>query len=137
MKYMIFMYGSQQDYDALAGKPTEQGEWTPEQLMAMQEFMGSYNKKLADSGELVDTRALTAPVHTRRIHAQDGVQVVMEGPYPEDQRVLAGYWIVECPSFDRATEIALGLTACPGPEWVGQTAVVDVRPIAEYGDDLG
>ena len=29
-----------------------------------------------------------------------------DGPYPETQEVLAGYTIVECASFDRATEIA-------------------------------
>lgn len=33
----------------------------------------------------------------------------------ESGGVLAGYWIVECESFDRATRIAAGLTAIPGP----------------------
>jgi hypothetical protein len=45
--------------------------------------------------------------------------------------VLAGYWIVECDSFDRATEIAARLAGCPAPEQVAATAVADVRPIAD------
>jgi hypothetical protein len=67
------------------------------------------------------------------------VPVVTDGPYAETQEVLAGYTIVECASFDRATEIAAKLADTPHPagaqlanEWH-----VDVRPIAgapEFGD---
>jgi hypothetical protein len=88
-----------------------------------------------DSGELVDTRGLGAPVHARRIHLQRGVPVVTDGPYAETQEVLAGYWIVECDSFDRATEIAARLLNTPGPS-SPSTPVVDVRPIAESRVDL-
>ena len=41
--------------------------------------------------------------------SEDGVPVVTDGPYAETQEVLAGYSIVECESFDRATEIAARL----------------------------
>ena len=76
-------------------------------------FMEAFNNELAESGELVETRGLAAPVHTRRVRLQDGVPVVTDGPYAETQEVLAGYWIVECESFDRATEIAARLADCP------------------------
>ena len=69
-------------------------------------FMESFNKELAESGELVETRALAAPVHTRRVRLQSGLPVVTDGPYAETQEVLAGYWIVDCENFDRATAIA-------------------------------
>lgn len=136
MKYMILLYGSQQDYDVLVGKSTDQPAWSAEEIAAMHQFMGSFNKELAESGELVETRGLTAPVHARRLQLQNGVPVVTDGPYPETQEVLAGYWIVDCASFDRATEIAARLTACPGPEWVQERAMADVRPIAESGAEL-
>jgi hypothetical protein len=45
--------------------------------------------------------------------------------------VLAGYWVVECDSFDRATEIAIRLNECPAPEHVLASAYADVRPIDE------
>ena len=78
---------------------------------------------------------LTAPVHTRRVSLRNGVPVVTDGPYAEAQEVLAGYWVVECDSFDRATEIASRLAACPAPAHVAATAVADVRPIDEYGPE--
>jgi hypothetical protein len=136
VKYMILLYGSQQDYDVLVGKPTDKPAWSAEEIAAMHQFMGSLNKELADSGELVETRGLTAPAHARRVQLQNGVPVVTDGPYPETQEVLAGYWIVECASCDRATEIATRLTTTPGPEWAQETAVVDIRPIAESAADL-
>ena len=138
MKYMILLYGSQQDYDALAGKPAPgRPAWSREDFAAMGAFMESFTKDLAESGELVEAQGLTAPVHTRRIQLRSGVPVVTDGPYAETQEVLAGYWVVECESFDRATEIAARLTSCPGPEYVrAAPPPVDVRPIADFQAEL-
>jgi hypothetical protein len=136
MKYMILTYASQRDYDGMAGKPSEEPVWSAEDFAAMAEFMEAFNKDLADSGELVETRALAAPVLTRRLQLQNGVPAVTDGPYAETQEVLAGYWILECDSFDRATEIAARLASCPAPEQVAATAVADVRPIADSAAEL-
>jgi hypothetical protein len=134
---MILIYGSQQDYDALAGKPAAgQPGWAAADFAALGAFMESFSKELAESGELVDTKGLTAPVHTRRIRLQDGAPVVTDGPYPETEEVLAGYWIIECQSFDRATEIAARVSQAPGPAHVRDRAYVDVRPVAESRDEL-
>ena len=137
MKYMILVYGSQQDYDSMAGQ-TGPGRpaWSAEDFAALGAFMESFTKDLADSGELIETRGLTAPVHARRIQLRNDVPVVTDGPYAETQEVLAGYWIVECDSFDRATEIAARLTEIPGPADL-ERAVVDVRPIADSRAELG
>ena len=136
MKYMILTYASQWDYDEMAGKPGDRPAWSPEDFAAMGGFMESFNAELAESGELVETRGLAAPAHTRRVQLQNGVPVVTDGPYAEAQEVLAGYWVVECDSFDRATEIAARLSACPAPEHVRARAVADVRPIDEHRPDL-
>jgi hypothetical protein len=131
MKYMILTNASQQDYDGMVGKTSDKPAWTAEELAAMGAFMEQFNAALAESGELVETRGLSAPVHTRRVQLVNGVAVVTDGPYAETQEVLAGYWIVECISFDRATEIAAGFGACPAPEHVRVNAMADVRPIDE------
>ncbi len=139
MKYMILAYGSQQDYDALAGRPGPgRPAWSAEDFAAMGAFMEKFSKELAGSGELVETRGLTPPVHARRVQLDHGVTVVTDGPYAETQEVLAGYWIVECESFDRATEIAARLSACPGPAGADETRApfADVRPIADSRDEL-
>jgi hypothetical protein len=130
MKYMILTYASQQDYDAMSGKPADKPAWSAEDFAAMGAFMESFNKELAESGELVETRGLAAPVHARRLQLQDGVPVVTDGPYAETQEVLAGYWIVDCQSFDRATAIAARLSSCPGPAGASEPAA-DVRPIID------
>jgi hypothetical protein len=139
VKYIILLYGSQREYDVLAGKPSDdQLAWSAEDVAALSAFMEAWNNELIESGELVDAHGLAAPVHTRRIHLQDGVPVVTDGPYPETQEVLAGYTIVECDSFDRATEIAARLKDTPHPE--GATLehewYVDVRPVIDSIDDL-
>ena len=137
MKYMILVYGSQQDYDSMAGKAADgTPAWSAEDFAALGAFMESFTKDLSDSGELVETRGLTAPVHARRIQLRNDVPVVTDGPYAESQEVLAGYWIVECDSFDRATEIAAQLTKIPGPGYLRERAMADVRPIADSRAEL-
>jgi hypothetical protein len=136
MKYMILTYASQRDYDAMTGKPGVQSPWTPQDFAAMGAFMEAFNRELAETGELVETRGLSAPIHARRLQTEGGVPVVTDGPYAESTEVLAGYWIVECESFDRATEIAAKLSAIPAPAAVGARGYADVRPIAESRDEL-
>jgi hypothetical protein len=134
---MILTYASQQDYDGMAGRSSDdRPAWSAEDFAALGAFMESFNKDLAKSGELVETRGLASPVHTRRIRLQEGVPVVTDGPYAETQEVLAGYWIVECDSFDRATEIAVRLATCPAPDLAAVNAVADVRPIADSQAEL-
>jgi len=136
VKYMILTYASQRDYDAMSGKATGGSAWSAEDFAALGAFMEAFNRELAESGELVETRGLTAPVHARRIQLRNGVPAVTDGPYAETYEVLAGYWIVECESFDRATEIAARLANTPGPPGVAERAAADVRPIAESRAEL-
>ncbi|WP_433160158.1 YciI family protein [Kribbella sp. CA-247076] len=136
MKYMILSYASQQDYDGMAGQESGKPAWTAEDFAAMGAFMEKFNNDLIESGELVETRGLAAPVLTRRIGQKDGAAVVTDGPYAETQEVLAGYWIVECESMDRATEIAARLGDTPAPDFVRATAYADIRPVLEGRDDL-
>jgi hypothetical protein len=139
MKYMIMLYASQRDYDAMAGKASPgTPAWSAQDTAAMHEFMIKWNDELVESGVHVDAHGLAAPVHTRRIHGlKDGVPVVTDGPYAETQEVLAGYNIIECESFDRATEIAAQVTKCPAPAGIDPASLyVDVRPVADGIDDL-
>jgi hypothetical protein len=135
MKYMILTFASQQNYEEMAGRPSAEPAWAAEDFAAVGAFMQAFSQELLDSGELVETRGLSAPVHTRRVGLREGVPVVTDGPYAEAEEVLAGYWVVECESFDRATEIAARLAACPGPEHVRARAFADVRPIDEHQAD--
>jgi hypothetical protein len=136
MKYMILTFASQHDYQELTGLASAKPAWTPEDYTALGAFMQEFNQELLDSGELVETRGLSAPAHSRRVRLRQGAPVVTDGPYAESEEVLAGYWVVDCASFDRATEIASRLTSCPGPDHVRARAYADVRPVAEHQPDF-
>ena len=86
MKYMILTFGSQQDYDGMAGKGSAELTWTGEDFAALGAFMKAFNQELVDSGELVETRGLSSPVHARRTRLRDGVPVATDGPYAESDR---------------------------------------------------
>jgi hypothetical protein len=136
MKYMILTFASQHDYQAMTGQAAGQPAWTETDYAELGAFMRAFNQELLDSGELVETSGLSAPVHTRRVRLEQGVPVVTDGPYAESEEVLAGYWVVECASFDRATEIAARLASCAGPEHLRTRAYADVRPIDEHQPDF-
>ncbi len=137
MKYMILHYASQADYDAMAGKDTPDGRaWTPDEVAALGEFMGKWTGELVESGEFVAAHGLAAPVLTRRVTAKDGETLVTDGPYAETAEVVVGLTIVDCASYDRATEIAAKLAATPGPEHVQARGYVDVRPLIDGLADI-
>lgn len=131
MKYMILLAASQEDYDVLAGRPTNKPAMSAEDVAAMHAHMEAVHKDLVESGELVDARGLSAPVHARRVRLRGGAPVVTDGPYAETQEVLAGYTIVECDSFDRAVEIAARFV---DPDVEGE--YVDVRPVLASVEEL-
>ena len=131
MKYMILLYGSQQDYDVLAGRPAGKPPMPASEVAVMHAQMEAVHEGLATSGELVDAQGLTAPAQARRVRLQQGIRVVTDGPYSEAQEVLAGYTVVECDSLARATEIA-GSLISPAAEG----GYVDVRPILGSVADL-
>ncbi|WP_181767562.1 YciI family protein [Streptomyces albidus (ex Kaewkla and Franco 2022)] len=132
MKYMLMLQGSQAEYEAM-GADTSSGApvWTEEDLRAMVQFMQKLNEDLAASGELVDGQGLTEPSKAGFVTAgEDGRPVLSDEKYGVDQQVLAGYWLLECESFERATEIAARVHQCPGPQGASNPPVI-VRPVAE------
>ncbi|WP_030197506.1 YciI family protein [Streptomyces sp. NRRL S-87] len=139
MKYLVMVQGAQADYDAMNGKASAQSPaWSEQDLRAMFAHMNAINDDLAESGELVDAQGLTEPARTRFVTAGgDGKPVVTDGPYGETKEVLAGYWVLDCESLERVTEIAARVTQCPQPDGAPVYPVV-IRQIDEAGGaDLG
>jgi len=64
----------------------------------------------------VDANGLGGPAQATTVRARpDGEPIVTDGVFPESKEVLAGYWVVDVPSLDRAVEIAARASAAPGP----------------------
>lgn len=132
MKYLVMIQGTQADYEGMRGKESPgTPAWNAEELQAMYAFMGALNNDLAESGEMVDGQGLAEPAQTRSVAlGADGKPVITDGPYGETKEVLAGYWVLECESLDRVTEIAGRILQCPGPEGMTVYPVV-IRPILD------
>lgn len=124
MKYMLLMQFSEQ-----TGLPPI-GTWPPEDVKAHIEFMRDINKKLADTGELVDVQGLAMPDQARIVRAGDGgTPVVTDGPYPETKEFLVGYWVVDCASEERVIDLAAYISAAPGPGGEPLNMPIEMRPV--------
>lgn len=133
MKYILMLFGKQSDYDAMNGVTQDGPAWTEADLTAMFEHMEAINKDLAESGELVDAQGLSEPSQAKLVTVtEDGRPLVSDGPYGEAREVLAGYWVIDCASIERATEIAARAYQCPVPEGSSNYPVV-VQPIQGPG----
>ncbi|RBM22432.1 YciI family protein [Streptomyces sp. PT12] len=132
MKYMLMVLSSQAGYEALSGKASEgHPAWTPEEIQAMVDHMAAINNDLAESGELIDANGLSEPAQARWVSVADGGQpVITDGPYGETKELLAGYWVLECESLERVTEIAARVARSPEPAGSPSLPVV-IRPIPD------
>lgn len=137
MKYLMMVQGTQADYEAMAGRASAHSPaWSKEDVQAMYAFMRGVNDDLAESGEMVDGNGLGEPAQTRFVTAgSDGRPVISDGPYGETKELIAGYWVLDCESLDRVTEVAARVASCPQPEGAPVYPVV-IRPIMEGGGDV-
>jgi hypothetical protein len=95
MKYMLLIYGNHAAWDAM----TEQSQQELIQVHV------SLQAELTASGELLDVNEL--PLQDAKIvRTSGGVPVVTDGPFAESKEILAGYYLVDCASVERAAEIA-------------------------------
>ena len=123
MKYLIMMTHSPDD-------PTQ--EWTTDDVKASWAHMQQIHQELSEAGELVAAEKLAGPEATK-IVAGDGLSapVVTDGIYPEAKELLAGFWMVDVDSEERAIEIAARTSAAPGPGGAATRKPIVVRPIMD------
>ena len=126
MKYMLMMHAPRAGWET-AGI----GTWPPADIKAHIGFMMRLNKELKEAGELVGAEGLALPEQARIVRAskKGGAPEVTDGPYPEAKEFLAGYWIVDVDSTDRAYEIAARASAAPGKAGVPMHMAIEVRQV--------
>jgi len=121
MKYILMM----NTMKAGAGIPA----WPRKDLQAHIAFMHSLNKELHESGEFVLAEGLSFPDQAKVVRAgKDGLPVT-DGVFPESKEFLAGFWIVDVESPERAYAIAAKASAAPGPGGAPLNMPIEVRPI--------
>jgi hypothetical protein len=122
MKYMLLM-------NYAPGGPS-MSEWSPEDMKASGAHMGAIHEELQASGELVGAEGLTGPEAAKLVtHDGVGAPVVTDGPFPESKEFLAGYWLIDVESEERAIEIAARTSAAPGPGGKATAREIQVRPV--------
>jgi hypothetical protein len=123
MKYMLMMH-------APRGTGEYQvSDWTPEDFQAHIGFMHAFNQELADAGERVDAQGLAAPGEAKLVRAGKDGAPITDGPFAEAKEFLAGYWIVEVDTPERAYEIAAKASVAPGPGGAPLNMPIEVRQV--------
>lgn len=137
MKYLVMVQGAQADYEAMRGKGSAQSPaWSEQEIQTMYAFMGAVNNDLSETGELVDAQGLAEPARIRHVSRDaDGKAVITDGPYSETKELMCGYWVLECESLERVTEIAERIAQCPQPAGAPEYPVV-IRPVLDGAGDL-
>jgi hypothetical protein len=122
MKYVVLIYSSPQPW----GHPT--GDYVPEHQAlppaerkrlnsAFEDLLG----ELQSNGELVGGEALGDPAKSRLYRWTSGRPVVTDGPYSESKEHLAGLFLIDVESRERADVV--------GRTFAGPGETVEVRPI--------
>jgi hypothetical protein len=127
MKFMLMLNTPRDGY-------TRYMSWPKEVLEANTAFMIEFSRKLVAAGELVGTEGLASPQQARLVRAGKDGKPITDGVFPESKEFLAGYWIVDVDSAERAYEIAAEASAAPG---VGDAPLwVEVREIMRGRQDI-
>jgi hypothetical protein len=123
MKFMLMMNvprGSG-DWDIMS--------WPPADLVANIKFMKQLAKDLSEAGELVGAEGLAPPGQARVVRSGRGAPEVTDGPFAEAKEFLAGYWIVDVETPERAYAIAARASAAPGRGGVPLNLAIEVRQV--------
>ena len=123
MRFMLMMHapGDAGDYKI--------NDWSPDDFKAHMAFMHSLNKELTEAGEWVDGQGLAAPGQAKLVRAGNDGAPVTDGPFPESKEFLAGFWIVEVDTPERALQIAAKASAAPGPRGAPLNMPIEVREV--------
>jgi len=122
MKYMLMM-------NTPGGGPYQIGTWPKQDIQTHIAFMKSFAKKLGESGELVGAEGLAGPDQAKLVRAAKDGRPVTDGVFPEAKEFLAGYWIVDVESAERAYQIAAEASAAPGPGGAPLNMAIEVRQV--------
>lgn len=131
MRYLIMM-----NLPAATSDYTHQ-EWAPEAWKAHRAAHTKLNKEMEARGELVGIEALISPKNAKLIRADANGLPKTDGVFAESKEFLAGFWVIDVESAERAYEIAARASAAPGPDGKPLNMPIEVRQVMSSGTDNG
>jgi hypothetical protein len=115
VKYLILIYSNPQSraiWDGFSDAERAEGWRTHAALVT----------DLIESGEMIVSEGLADPSLSTRVTVRDGQTVTADGPFAETKEYLAGFFLIECESAERAVAHAARI-----PE--ATLGLVEVRPV--------
>jgi hypothetical protein len=109
-------------------------QWAPEDVEAHMAFLRHVSELLEENGEYVDAQALTPARTWVRYSGPDAAPVTTDGPLPETSDLVAGWYMIDVESHERAVELAAYVSSEPGPggeplyEWIDVREVMSEAP---------
>jgi hypothetical protein len=119
VKYLILIYSNPASREIWEG-------FSDDQRADGFRYYAALEEEVAASGELIVSEALADASLTKRVSVRDGQTLTSDGPFAEVKELLAGFFLLECHSIDRAVEVAAKM-----PE--AELGLVEVRPVMELG----
>ena len=114
MKFMLLIHQNPGAFEALP----------EEQRNALMSEFEAFNQEISDSGEFIGGLALADPSNSKVVRVRDGVPATTDGPFAEAKEQLAGYYVVDCESIERAADIAARDPAA-------RLWAIEVRPVMD------
>ena len=122
MKYVILIHSNPRPWGHPTGDFVAEHQALPaEQREALESGFETVLTELSERGELVGGEALADPATARLYRWQGGRPLVTDGPYAEAKEHLAGFFLIDVESRERAEEVVAHFS---GP---GET--VELRPV--------
>lgn len=121
MKFMLMMN--------TPGRAYENWSWAKEDLARHIQFMKDFAQKLMSAGEWADGQGLAPPTQAKLVSAGKDGKPVTDGVFPESKEFLAGFWIVDVPTAQRAYELAAEISLAPGVKGQPLHLKVEVREV--------
>jgi len=122
MRYILLMNAPKAGFEGYR-------EWSEKDVQAHFAVLTRINKELSDSGEFVATEGLAWPEQAKLVRSGRNGTPVTDGVFPESKEFLAGYWIVDVETPERAYEIAAQISGAPGPDGEPLSMPIEVRQI--------
>ena len=116
-----------------ANERSERGEMPSEKLLTE---MTAFNEELVKAGVMLAGEGLHPSSKGVRVEFNGSERKVIDGPFAETKELLAGYWVWQVSSLEKAVE---WVKRIPSPDDDVDTAIVEIRPVFEtedFGDEL-
>jgi hypothetical protein len=109
-------------------------QWAPEDVEAHMAFLRHVSALLEENGEYIGAQALTPQRTWVRYGGPDAAPVTTDGPHPETSDLIAGWYMIDVESHERALELAAYVSSEPGPggeplyEWIDVREIMSAAP---------